>query len=118
MSKKLREQFEKETGKSFRVWNDPHLFSNNYVEWLEQSLKTGQVDAIVIRHTLEEVNKKPELLNEFGSVRIYSNEHNAYWKGSSGYTTQKSDAKIWDAEVAYNITKHCGPEKGIEFIGV
>ena len=49
MSKKLREQFEKETGDSAYSQGFQHkLYNEKYVEWLEQRLEAGQHETIVI----------------------------------------------------------------------
>ena len=39
----LRKQFELETGKSHRDWNDTDLFSIEYVVWLEKNIKKGTI---------------------------------------------------------------------------
>ena len=48
MSKKLREQFEKETGDSAYSQGFQHkLYNEKYVEWLEQRIEAGQVNEVV-----------------------------------------------------------------------
>lgn len=50
------------------------------------------------------------------NVRIYSNEHNAYWGPNyCGYTQKGSEAGIYKIEDAYRKTSHCGPKKQIMF---
>lgn len=50
-------------------------------------------------------------------VYIWSHEHGAYWRvNASGYTTRITNGVgVFDFQDAYNRTKHCGLEKGIEF---
>ncbi len=50
-------------------------------------------------------------------VLIWSAEHGAFWRpGAAGYTTKEDEAGVWDFADAYDRTKHCGPEKRIEFV--
>ena len=50
------------------------------------------------------------------TVRIYSKEHNAYWRPlASGYTTDIYKAGIYSFYEAFEYTYHCGNEKGIYF---
>lgn len=50
------------------------------------------------------------------TVRIWSSEHGAYWRAdASGYTMTADAAGHYEFADAYDRTKHCGPEKGIEF---
>jgi len=50
-------------------------------------------------------------------VLIWSGEHYAWWRpGRAGYTTEKSAAGVYDFEDAWQSTKHCGPEKRIDFM--
>jgi hypothetical protein len=49
-------------------------------------------------------------------VRIYSAEHHAYWRpGGNGYCSCSCVAGVFDLADAYRRTRHCGPEKRIEF---
>lgn len=50
-------------------------------------------------------------------VYIWSHEHNAYWRANgSGYTCRVTDGLgVYDFEDAFERTRHCGPEKMIEF---
>lgn len=49
-------------------------------------------------------------------VRIWSDEHGAYWRpNGSGYTHRASAAGIYTLADATARTSHCGPEKRIEF---
>ena len=51
-------------------------------------------------------------------VYIYSGEHHAYWRPKAqGYTSNLNEAGVWLFPEAFAITKHCGPEKRIEFLG-
>lgn len=50
------------------------------------------------------------------SVRIWSGEWEAYWRPAAhGYTPDGLKAGVWEFQSAYDITKHCGPEKKIEY---
>jgi hypothetical protein len=52
-------------------------------------------------------------------VWIWSAEHRAWWgSGRCGYFTNLSSAGVYNFAEAYDATKHCGPEKRIEFIAV
>lgn len=60
----------------------------------------------------------PETLERAGEVpfRIWSAEHGAYWRsGGSGYVACPCAAGLFTLADAYRQTKHCGPEKRIEF---
>lgn len=49
-------------------------------------------------------------------VRIYSYQHNAYWRpDGKGYVTDGLAAGVFLLGAAYDLTKHCGPEKRITF---
>ena len=50
------------------------------------------------------------------NVRIYSRQWGSYWRhNASGYAERQEDAGVWRFESAWRMTRHCGPEKGIEF---
>jgi len=75
-----------------------------------------------MRLTLNGINRKgPEqtiaywlLVGE--KVYIWSREHRMYWRpGAAGYTKDTAAAGVYDFEDAYKRTKHCGPEKMIEY---
>lgn len=52
-------------------------------------------------------------------VSIWSREHSAWWRpGGNGYTTEAENAGSWDFAEAYEMTKHCGPEKRIVYYAV
>ena len=69
------------------------------------------------RETLERIKRWPLLIKRFPQVRIYSAEHIAFWRGvGNGYTELASESKVWSCECAVRITRHCGPEKRIQFI--
>ena len=71
------------------------------------------------RETLERIIRWPQLMHRFPRIRIYSAEHQAFWRGSgNGYTDDATVSDIWDCVVAFERTKHCGPEKRIQFVGV
>jgi hypothetical protein len=49
-------------------------------------------------------------------VSIWSREHQAWWRpNAQGYTDDAAQAGVWDFADAYDITKHCGPEKRIVY---
>lgn len=49
-------------------------------------------------------------------VKIYSQEHEAYWRPNfSGYTTFSEAAGVYTFEEAWKNSNHCGPEKGIRY---
>ena len=69
------------------------------------------------RETLERIKRWPVLMNRFLNVRIFSAEHNAYWrKTGQGYTENENESAIWNMKRAYKRTCHCGPEKQIQFV--
>lgn len=52
------------------------------------------------------------------NVRIWSQEHCAWWRpDGAGYTDDEAQAWVVDFPTAYEHTKHCGPEKKINFFG-
>jgi hypothetical protein len=59
---------------------------------------------------------------EHALVRIWSEEHLAYWRrgvdgrsAGGGYTNRKTEAGMVPLPEAYALTRHCGPEKEIWF---
>lgn len=71
------------------------------------------------RETLERIRRWPGLKNRFRLVRIYSAEWGAYWRGTGqGYTQNPEDSAILGIEEAYKKTRHCGPEKRIQYVAV
>ena len=51
-----------------------------------------------------------------GNVRIWSQEHGAYWRpGRCGYTRHPEEAGVYSFDDALASTDHCGPEKGIYY---
>lgn len=69
------------------------------------------------RETLERIKRWPQLKNRFHLVRIYSAEWSAYWRGTGqGYTSCKSASTIMTIDDALERTRHCGPEKRIQYI--
>lgn len=64
---------------------------------------------IVSLETLRAIRGNPK-------VRIYSGEHFTWWrKDGAGYATHVGEAGTWSLEDAFAATRHCGPEKQIEF---
>lgn len=67
---------------------------------------------------LERLKRWPSIRRRWeGSlVRIWSEEHYAYWRpGFSGYTTDGLYAGVYKFEEAFEHTRGSGPEKCIEF---
>lgn len=70
------------------------------------------------RETLERLKRWPALLTRFPRVRIYSAEHGAWWRDTGqGYTLDPCESAVWDVRAAFKRTRHCGPEKRIQFVG-
>lgn len=70
------------------------------------------------RETLERLTRWPSLRAKWAgkSVRIWSNEHEAFWReNGAGYTLSEEKAGVFSFEDAWNRTRHCGPEKRITF---
>lgn len=69
------------------------------------------------RESLERLMRWPGLRRHIGdTVRIYSREHNAYWRQNAcGYTIQRDEAGIYTLDDAIARTRHCGPEKRIQY---
>ena len=68
--------------------------------------------------TLDRMLRWPGLTHAWTgkTVRIYSGEHRAFWRANgAGYTLHPIDAGVYPFADAYDATKHCGPEKEIEF---
>jgi hypothetical protein len=52
-------------------------------------------------------------------VMIWSQEHSAWWRpDAKGYTELKREAWVIDFPMAYDHTKHCGPEKKINYFAI
>lgn len=69
------------------------------------------------RETLERIKRWPSLLNRFPLVKIYSREHEAFWRGSgNGYTSNPEESDSLTCKEAFEKTCHCGPEKQIQFV--
>jgi hypothetical protein len=52
-------------------------------------------------------------------VSIWSRERTAWWNPDGcGYTLTAEDAGVFDFADAYELTKHCGPEKKIAYYAV
>jgi hypothetical protein len=67
---------------------------------------------------LVRLQRWPGLLRRYAGtyVRIWSNEHEAYWRANaSGYCTDGLEAGVYAFEDAWERTKHCDPEKRITF---
>ncbi len=68
--------------------------------------------------TLERLKRWPTLVKRFKAVRIFSGQHGLFWRNAAGngYTDDPADAEVMSCEVALQKTKHCGPEKRIQFV--
>lgn len=67
--------------------------------------------------TQQYLKRHPEKLARFDKVRIWSKQWMAWWRpNGSGYTDDKAQAGIFDAEDAWRRVRHCGPEKRIVLI--
>lgn len=70
------------------------------------------------RETLARLKRWPSLRKnwEGKKVRIWSNEHEAYWRADgAGYTADGLEAGVYDFADAFAHTRHCDPEKRISF---
>lgn len=66
--------------------------------------------------SLEHYKRNPHRVPAGNTVRIWSDEHRAYWRpGGGGYTVERVAAGTWAVQDAFAKTKHCGPEKRIWF---
>jgi hypothetical protein len=53
------------------------------------------------------------------TVRIWSQQWKSWWRPEAqGYTRDPGQAWVLPFEEAFRRTRHCGPEKGIEFQAV
>ncbi len=77
----------------------------------------GPVRRLTGRETLERINRWPSLMKRFKHVRIYSAQWSAFWRGTGqGYTSDSAESAVWAIEEAFECTRHCGPEKKIQFV--
>ena len=71
------------------------------------------------RETLERIKRWPGLVARFPRVRIYSAEWGAFWRGKgNGYTENAEESDVLEIGAAGAWTRHCGPEKQIQFVSV
>lgn len=50
-------------------------------------------------------------------VHVWSGEHGLFWRAeASGYTSDRTQAGVYEFHDAFDRTKHCGKEKRIEFV--
>jgi hypothetical protein len=71
------------------------------------------------RITLKKLKRYPKLGRFFAHhlVRIWSGEHGCWWRpNGAGYTVDALYAGVYFFDDAYKRTRHCGPEKQIEFV--
>jgi hypothetical protein len=67
--------------------------------------------------TLERIKRWPGLIKKLTpEVYIWSSEWRMYWRKGGGYTYEKEEAGLWSREDAFESTRHCGPEKQIDFL--
>lgn len=67
---------------------------------------------------LERLKRWPTLRGRWygKQVRIWSGEHEAYWRpGGAGYTADGLEAGIFAFEDAWDRSSHCDPSKRIEY---
>lgn len=66
--------------------------------------------------TLEYIKKNPDKMQRFINVRIWSNEHKAWWRNNCcGYTDIRHIAGVFTIDMAFSQTKHCCRKKRIVF---
>lgn len=68
--------------------------------------------------SLVRLQRWPALMRHWDNcmVRIYSEEHGAYWRPEgAGYTCDGLEAGVYVFEDAFKCTRHCGPEKRIVY---
>ena len=86
---------------------------------LEEIMRENRFKKYADRETLERIKRWPHLIERFPCVRIYSAEHNAFWRGiGNGYTDDINASAVWHCQEAVRRTRHCGPEKQIQYVSV
>lgn len=66
--------------------------------------------------TLEEAKAEGAPLRYAHGVLIWSGEHSLWWMANrAGYTPIRAEAGVYAPLDALHVTRHCGPEKEIEF---
>jgi hypothetical protein len=66
--------------------------------------------------TLEAARTDPARKLALDKVRIWSDEHRAWWGPEGrGYFTELTAAGVYDIEEAYRLTQHCCSKKKIQF---
>ncbi|WBA79595.1 hypothetical protein [Endozoicomonas sp. GU-1] len=71
----------------------------------------------VDRETLERIKRWPGMKNRFPRVRIYSAEWGYFWRGTGqGYTSNPDESTVMSIDEALAKTRHCGPEKRIQYV--
>lgn len=69
--------------------------------------------------TLEDIKADISRTEAFDKVRIWSDEHRAWWgPNGHGYFTEIGSAGIYDIEKAFQLTQHCCSKKKIQFHSV
>jgi hypothetical protein len=92
---------------------------SKFNQTLKQIKEVAQmIERAIIKVSLEEIKENPELEQEmqYSLVRIWSDEHEAFWRpNGSGYTADGLRAGIWRFSDAFKKTNHCDPGKRIQF---
>ena len=90
----------------------PKFLAGEVKEFIDLELKNIPVRL----YSLGQVKRNKELLLNFNKVRIWSVEHQQYWRpNSQGYTGDRELSGVYEFPDAFERTKHCDESKGITF---
>ena len=90
----------------------PKFLTGEVKEFIDLELKNIPVRL----YSLEQVKRNKKLLLTFNKVRIWSVEHQQYWRPNSrGYTGDRELSGVYEFPDAFERTKHCDESKGIIF---